>query len=158
MYKNENEDYVCRMEKHFPFYLDHRYFNMKIYKLTHPDYTGDEILYIGQTLRSLHARLMAHRRSRTNKMTNFFKTYNKNRLNIELIESYPCYNKYQASYREQYSIDILKPLLNCPNNPPWQWGYYPRPDYVVLEKLFNDTFDNIYYDDIPKLILPFYNN
>jgi len=147
---NANTDYVSRMEKHFPFYIDHRYFNEKMYKLTHPDYAGG-ILYVGQTMGALSKRLVDHKRSRSKRMRDFFETHDRDKLDIELIESYPCYNKYQASHREQYWIDTLDPLLNCPKNPPWQWNFYPRPDYTVLQKLFNDTFD-IYYDDLPELI------
>ena len=133
------------------FTYDNRYFNGKIYRLKHPDFPND-ILYVGQTIQSLPERVSQHiHDSLSEKFMTFRNNHDIKKMMIELIEDYPCYNKLELSYREQHWINSLNPLLNSINS--YSDFHKPPPiDYTVLEEVYNNTFDNIYYDDLPTLI------
>ena len=89
------------------------YQNGKIYKLVN---TIDDKLYVGSTVNTLKHRKYEHkRRSRIDVNRPVYKHLNNigwENIEIELLEVFPCLNKYELHTRERYWIETLKASLN----------------------------------------------
>ena len=90
--------------------------NGKIYKIVTAH--SNEI-YIGSTINSLDERLQGHEQSYIkwlNSLRNYCTSYEILKYgdySIELLEDYPCLNRYELNYREGY-YQLLN-FLNCVN-------------------------------------------
>lgn len=88
--------------------IDERYKQGKIYKLV--DRTNGNI-YIGSTINTLNYRLRGHKKSYKIhkkgkcKSTTSFEIIENNNYYIELIEDYPCNNRYELEQRERFHIE-----------------------------------------------------
>ena len=82
----------------------------KIYKITN-DYNDD--VYVGSTCNTLVRRFIAHKddyKRDKNKHRPLYKLMNEigfDRFRIELLEDYPCDDKYQLRQREGYYIRLI---------------------------------------------------
>lgn len=87
----------------------------KIYKIV----CEDGKYYIGSTIRTLKARLTAHKhassKTQTNSAYNHIKTIGWDKVTIELIELFPCENKNQLLERETWFIARHKEDELCLN-------------------------------------------
>ena len=87
--------------------MTQKFENGKIYKLTN-DFNDD--VYVGSTCDTLVRRFIGHEKdmkSEINKNRPIYKLMNDigfNRFRIQLIEDYPCEDKYQLRQREGYFI------------------------------------------------------
>jgi group I intron endonuclease len=77
----------------------------KIYKITN-DYNDD--VYVGSTCDTLVKRFSAHKKNanqhKNRKFSTLINEIGFDRFRIELIENYPCVDKYQLRQREGYYI------------------------------------------------------
>ncbi len=95
-----------------------KYINGKIYKISHIEETNNDFMYIGSTYGSLNQRLSRHKskyrsRYQNNSIFILFDLYGPNNCKIELLEEYPCNNRYELHTREgQY---IRENILKCVN-------------------------------------------
>ncbi len=80
--------------------MDERYQNGKIYRLTCDDPT---MVYYGSTITTLAKRLALHKAPSNTTVSR--KMRDAGRLQIELLEHYPCNSKKELQQREQYYID-----------------------------------------------------
>jgi group I intron endonuclease len=123
----------------------------KIYKITN-DYNDD--IYIGSTCDSLCKRFSNHKAHSTlehKKHTLLYKLVNEigfNRFKIELIEEYPCSDKYTLRQREGYFIremGTLNQLIAGRTNKEYhkehQKAYYERV------KEHKKEYDKKYYEE-----------
>ena len=89
------------------------YNNGKIYKLIN---SVDDNIYIGSTINQLFKRKMDHKsRSRKNTKRRVYSHPNSigwENVSIILIEEFSCDNKDQLRRREDYYIQLMKPVLN----------------------------------------------
>lgn len=82
--------------------MDPRYKNGKIYKLV---CDATPIVYYGSTIKSLPQRLAKHNSgSNTCGSKELFDAGN---VSIELVEEYPCNNKYELESRERFYIEFM---------------------------------------------------
>lgn len=90
-----------------------KYINGKIYKLI--DNTNNNI-YIGSTIQTLKKRLNCHIKHNNNNSSNLCSglIIKNGDYQIILIEDYPCNNKRELEFREQYYIDNNK-CINIKN-------------------------------------------
>ena len=90
-----------------------RYQNGKIYKLVN---SVDDKIYIGSTCSTLAKRKSAHKgtckREIGRRVYAHLSTIGWDKIDIVLIESFPCNSKEELFKREHYWIDTLKPQLN----------------------------------------------
>jgi len=95
---------------------DERYKDGKIYKLVN---SVDSNIYVGSTRVTLEIRLTIHRgharqhRYRNNKVYTHLNSIGWDKIEIKLIEVYPCNSKKELFKREQYWQDKLNPKLNA---------------------------------------------
>ena len=95
--------------------------NAKIYKITN-DYNDD--IYVGSTCDTLNRRFIRHKvesKWERNKKTLFYQLINEigfTRFRIELVEDFPCNDKYQLRQHEGYYIRKIGTLnmVNDYNN------------------------------------------
>ena len=89
----------------YNFNLDTRYLNGKIYRTYSKRLP--KLQYIGSTIKTLDIRFCGHySRPTNNMMSKLFGKYED--VVIELIEDFPCFNRDQLCYREQYYINKCK--------------------------------------------------
>ena len=81
--------------------MDSRYKNGKIYKLV---CDATPIVYYGSTIISLSNRLSNHK---SNKDCCSRELFDAGNVSIELIEQYPCNNKYELWARERIYIEFM---------------------------------------------------
>jgi len=85
--------------------------NAKIYKITN-DYNND--IYVGSTCNTLIRRFSVHkcdaRKHNDRALYNLINEIGESRFRIELIEDYPCEDKYQLRQREGYFIRLFGTL------------------------------------------------
>ncbi len=90
-------------------WIDYEFLGGKIYRLYSKRLPN--LQYIGSTIRTLEHRFDYHiRRPTSYRMEKIFNKYDD--MVIELIEDFPCLNKYQLTYREQFYINEAKSLTN----------------------------------------------
>ena len=82
--------------------MDSKYKNGKIYKLV---CDATPIVYYGSTIQSLSDRLNLHK-SASNKCGSK-ELFDAGNVSIELVEEYPCNNRYELESRERYYIDFM---------------------------------------------------
>ena len=81
--------------------MDSRYKNGKIYKLV---CDATPIVYYGSTIKTLSLRLSHHKSHKTCCSRELFELGN---VSIELVEEYPCNNKYELQSRERFYIEFM---------------------------------------------------
>ena len=95
--------------------LDVRYNKGQIYALVY-DPTG-EMVYIGQTIHTLATRWGQHRANVSNPtcqtvLYRFIRTVGIQKIRIELVEKYPCSNRWELAKREKYYINLYETWCN----------------------------------------------
>ena len=87
--------------------------NAKVYKLVN---TVDDKIYVGSTCKTLEVRMSGHKsdakRSPNSPVYVHLNKIGWDKVDIALIEKYPCNTKEELKYRERYYIELLKPELN----------------------------------------------
>ena len=86
-----------------------KYENSKIYKIINDDYPG--LTYYGSTYNSLAKRVSVHRSPLNECSTKMFQASGK--MEIFLIESYPCNNIDELRARERYYIENNECINKC---------------------------------------------
>ena len=92
-----------------------KYNNGKIYKLV----CEDGCYYIGATIQKLNHIFNSHKKSSKKVVCRVYDHINIigwDKVQIELVELYPCNNKQELNKREQYYIDQANHHLPCLNN------------------------------------------
>lgn len=113
-----------------------KYDQSKIYRITDKGYNK---FYIGSTINSLSGRMRQHIwqfLNRTNRSTSsiLFEEYGPTNLVIQLIEHYPCSNKYELYRREG---EHIRNVCNCVNRcvaGRTQHEYYQDHRDVICER------------------------
>lgn len=91
---------------------DNKYSRGKIYRLVN---TTDNEVYVGSTCNTLNRRLYNHRnkaKHRTSKVYAHLSNIGWDKVQIELLEEYPCNNVQELLAKEREYIEQLKPTLN----------------------------------------------
>jgi hypothetical protein len=120
---------------------DDRYKNGKIYKIVD---RNNENIYIGSTIQSLNIRLSQHKcvyKRKENGIYSFITSFNiikNDDFYIELIEEYPCNNRYELELRERFHIDNN----NCvnfiiPTRTIEEWNEENREELLEYHKQYN---------------------
>lgn len=90
-----------------------KYENGKIYKIVN---ISNDKVYVGSTCKSLKSRFIKHKSlSKTKPNWLLYTEFNEigiHNFKIELIELFPCNEKWQLLQRESYYIGQLNPVLN----------------------------------------------
>src|SRR6185437_12749297 len=91
--------------------IANKYTNGKIYRMQLP---GDEKFYVGSTTNTLKTRLCNHLKGAGRCKSTVYRHLDGqwDKVEITLLESYPCKTKYELLAREQYWCDKLQPQLN----------------------------------------------
>jgi group I intron endonuclease len=124
--------------------------NAKIYKITN-DYNND--VYIGSTCDTLIKRYIKHKSKMKTECSKLYECMNKigiERFRIELIENYPCEDKYQLLQRETHWIREMGTLNQRPSYVSIDERNYNRKIYNQLYAELNEEEikmkKKIYYD------------
>ncbi len=138
----------------------------KIYKITN-DYNND--VYVGSTCDSLTKRFSGHKlclNSNKNNNRPIYKLMNEigfERFRIELIEDYPCQDKYQLRQREGYFIREIGTLNKKIEGRTMQEYYIDNKNKIQesRKEYYEDNKDKIfeynkeYYEDNKNKILEY---
>jgi hypothetical protein len=118
-----------------------RYSKGKIYSL----YCADDVskIYIGSTINSIKHRLNVHLRQfnitkKKSDMMNYFLQKDISSIRIEIIEYYPCNDKFELESREKYWITHSNPYWNkiLPTRNKKEWN----KDNIEFVKLINKNY------------------
>ena len=113
----------------------------KIYKITN-DYNDD--IYIGSTCDTLIKRYIKHKSKMKTENTKLYIFMNKigiERFRIELIENYPCEDKYQLLQRESYWIREIGTLND-------RLSYVSTDERKLYMNLYNKSYAEINKEEI----------
>ena len=112
--------------------IDDRYKNGKIYKIVD---RINENIYIGSTIKTLNKRLSEHKcyykRKENGKCNSYsytsFEIIENDDFYIELIEEYPCNNRYELELQERFHIETNICLnKKIPNRTREEWREYHK--------------------------------
>ncbi len=138
--------------------MSRNFSNGKIYKISN-DYNDD--IYVGSTCDTLVKRFIKHKsKSKTErtKLYNFINEIGFNRFRIELIEVYPCEDKYQLRQKEDFWIRQIA-TLNSRGSSPLpideilnKQSEYNKQYYIENEEKIKDYKRNLYQKNKEKIV------